>query len=605
MTAVDVGIPVWGPAPYLRYAIASVERQTLRSWRLHISQDGRPEASVEKLVTGLSDPRITYSATDRPVGAAHNKTALIRSGEARYLALLDHDDVWEPDFLRRRVEFLEAHAACAFVFSPLTVIDADGDTVERAPALLADGVYDGTAIVSALLESSGIPGGSVVVRRSALREVGDEFCEFLPRTYDYEMWMRLALRFPVGYVNVWDVGWRRHEANASRTDLRGYGEEYERLVSHLSLLFSRERPELRLAPAVWRRKLSALLLMTSLDALATGDRRLAWRYLLRAVRRGRREALTARALAAGMTVGLGPPGAALVAVARSVRRSRPIRHAAAVATDPLESVILLRERVAEREELRGKRVMGGGVMPWPPCPYEVDESWEARLHALVGAPWPCPMHEDFSRLWAEVMWELEAKRGIALGRGAFAGWGDGEPGLVRAVWCLTNHLRPEKVVETGVARGITTRFVLEALMRNDRGHLWSVDLPPPLDRGLHAQIGIAVPETLRARWTYIRGSSRRRLRPLLTKIQPIDLFVHDSAHTARNLLFELGRAWDALAPDGVVVADDVDLNCGFHEFRREHRQHPSLVCHAEPLRPDPPRQDGRGVFAVVRKRRVT
>lgn len=33
---------------------------------------------------------------------------------------------------------------------------------------------------------------------------------------------------------------------------------------------------------------------------------------------------------------------------------------------------------------------------------------------------------------------LEA-RGFELGRGAFGGWGDGEPGLVRAVWCLTRH----------------------------------------------------------------------------------------------------------------------------------------------------------------------
>ena len=35
-----------------------------------------------------------------------------------------------------------------------------------------------------------------------------------------------------------------------------------------------------------------------------------------------------------------------------------------------------------------------------------------------------------------------------------------------------------KVVETGVAHGVTSRFILEALERNGRGFLWSIDLPP-------------------------------------------------------------------------------------------------------------------------------
>jgi hypothetical protein len=84
-------------------------------------------------------------------------------------------------------------------------------------------------------------------------------------------------------------------------------------------------------------------------------------------------------------------------------------------------------------------------------------------------------------------------------------------------------------------------------------------------------------------------------------VRPIDLFVHDSSHTARNVLFELEHAWDALVLGGAVAVDDVDLNCGFHDFRGRHAMAPALVCHAEPLTPDVPRQDGCGVFAVVRK----
>jgi hypothetical protein len=283
------------------------------------------------------------------------------------------------------------------------------------------------------------------------------------------------------------------------------------------------------------------------------------------------------------------------------QQSRLVRAARAFVADPIEVLLNIQAKVAEHDERRAKRTKGvGGFMPWPPCPYDVDENWERGLHELLGAPWPCPRTERFWELWSEVVQSLEAKS-LRLGRGAFAGWGDGEPGLVRAVWCLTHHLRPSSVVETGVARGITSRFILEALARNDAGHLWSIDLPPPLDRSLHDQVGVAVPERVRDRWTYIRGSSRRRLPRLLAQLGEIDLFIHDSRHSQRNLLFELKHAWDALKPAGVLVADDIDLNCGFHSFRASRSGQPSLVCLAEPLRPDYGRQEDRGVFGVMKR----
>ncbi len=282
-------------------------------------------------------------------------------------------------------------------------------------------------------------------------------------------------------------------------------------------------------------------------------------------------------------------------------QTRAAQVARAFARDPVEVLLNVHAKVAEREELRAKRTMGvGGFMPWPPCPYEADADWERKLHELVAAPWPCPHAEEFRQLWSAMIGSFEAE-GIELGRGAFAGWGDGEPGLTRAVWCLTHHLRPRAVVETGVARGITTRFVLEALERNGTGRLWSVDLPPLAEPSVHKQVGMAVPEHRRERWTYVRGSSRRRLPKLLAQLGSIDLFIHDSRHTERNLLFELSHAWTALGRGGVLVADDADLNCGFHAFRAAHQAHPSLVCQAEPLRPDYGRQDDRGVFGVVRK----
>lgn len=91
-------------------------------------------------------------------------------------------------------------------------------------------------------------------------------------------------------------------------------------------------------------------------------------------------------------------------------------------------------------------------------------------------------------------------------------------------------------------------------------------ISPAVDSALHREIGIAVPEDLRHRWTYVQGTSRQRLPHLLTQLRELQLFVHDSLHTGRNLRFELESAWAAMPPGGVAVVDDIDHSLGFRNF---------------------------------------
>jgi hypothetical protein len=97
--------------------------------------------------------------------------------------------------------------------------------------------------------------------------------------------------------------------------------------------------------------------------------------------------------------------------------------------------------------------------------------------------------------------------------------------------------------------------------------LWSIDLPPFVGRRAQ-ETGVAVPPWLRDRWTLLSGSSRKRLPRLVSALGQIDLFVHDSSHTARNVRFELEQVWPALAPGGAVLIDDVEKNVATGEFVR-------------------------------------
>jgi hypothetical protein len=259
-----------------------------------------------------------------------------------------------------------------------------------------------------------------------------------------------------------------------------------------------------------------------------------------------------------------------------------------VVRDPVETWTKIRDVYVAERERRG-----------PQCQYEADQNWEQWLHARLGVPWPRQFTSEFHDLWPEIVAELEVK-GIRSGPESFGSWNDGDAGFVRAIWCLTRHLRPKNVVETGVAHGVTSRFILEALERNGNGHLSSIDLPP-MERVWREQVGLAVTERNAGRWTYIKGPSRLRLPKLLSQLGQINLFIHDSLHSERNVRFELDRAWASLRPGGAIVVDDVDANWGFRSFTETFSGHQSVICEAEPLRPDLRRFNQKGLFGIILK----
>ncbi len=164
--------------------------------------------------------------------------------------------------------------------------------------------------------------------------------------------------------------------------------------------------------------------------------------------------------------------------------------------------------------------------------------------------------------------------------------------LGRFCYELCRALCPETVVETGVAYGVTSAYILQALFDNDRGRLSSIDLPPLAQRS-HDFVGYFVPDALRTRWNLRLGSARKLLAKVLNEGRPIDIFIHDSLHTYSHMKWEFALALDALRPGGVIIADDIEGNRAFEEAVR----HPSIESWFAIA------QDGKtSICGVMRKR---
>jgi Methyltransferase domain len=141
---------------------------------------------------------------------------------------------------------------------------------------------------------------------------------------------------------------------------------------------------------------------------------------------------------------------------------------------------------------------------------------------------------------------------------------DGTQTLGRLCFAVCCYLRPKVVIETGVAHGVTSTYILWALERNNLGTLHSIDLPP-LGADVQKDVGLYVPANLRNRWQLHIGPASVELARVFRTVSEPDVFVHDSLHTYRHMSWEFDLALRQLRTGGVVIADDVQGNRAFEE----------------------------------------
>ena len=154
------------------------------------------------------------------------------------------------------------------------------------------------------------------------------------------------------------------------------------------------------------------------------------------------------------------------------------------------------------------------------------------------------------------------------------------------LYLLVRKYRPEVFVETGVAKGVGSAYILQGLEDNGRGTLHSIDLPPgesEIDRrdGENVRLvdgqvhdsyepGHVIPSYLRERWEFHAGDARVLLPRLLDELGEIDVFFHDSLHTYEHMKFEFEAAWPHIRRGGLLISDDCTWNPAWEEFCRHH-----------------------------------
>lgn len=133
-------------------------------------------------------------------------------------------------------------------------------------------------------------------------------------------------------------------------------------------------------------------------------------------------------------------------------------------------------------------------------------------------------------------------------------------------YAMVRAMKPEVILETGVASGVSTAYLLLALETNGHGKLDSIELGDTAYLPPGRSPGWLVPEWLRDHWKMHIGDSRILLTPLAQELASFDIFIHDSLHTYDHMLFEFDQVFPFLRPGGLMIADDALWNPAFSEF---------------------------------------
>lgn len=120
---VSIITPMYKGEAFVGDAIESVLHQSYADWEMIIVDDCSPDGGAGiRVVQQYKDDRIKLIASKVNKGSSGARNTALREAKGRYIAFLDSDDIWHPEFLQEQLGFMQAHKA-AMVFSSYRRID--------------------------------------------------------------------------------------------------------------------------------------------------------------------------------------------------------------------------------------------------------------------------------------------------------------------------------------------------------------------------------------------------------------------------------------------------------------------------------------------------
>ena len=200
---VSVIIPAYNVGHVIRVCLDSVLNQTLKPYEVFVINDGSTD-DTESVAKSYGNKIILINQDNKGQGAARN--AGLKRASGSFIAFIDADDYWLPDFLSKTIEFLNVYTQAIAVYTAWFRVLENGSK-EIVPPMMKNSDSDNLkpVVIENFFEfwakEAAIATGSILIRIEAIKAVGLQR-EDLRISQDLEHWALIATLGPWGFLPI-------------------------------------------------------------------------------------------------------------------------------------------------------------------------------------------------------------------------------------------------------------------------------------------------------------------------------------------------------------------------------------------------------------------
>jgi glycosyltransferase involved in cell wall biosynthesis len=217
---VSVIIPTFNRERLLRETIDSVRAQTFKDFEIIVVNDGSSDGTAGWL-DSQSD-LIAIHQTNSGIATSRNNGAARARG--KWLAFVDHDDLWAPERLQVQCRFVRTRPEMGLVAVRHVRLGSRYSKPRAASWIHGD-------LLVKVFSESFIHTSSVMIRADAFRAIGG-----FPTRYrfadEFDVWLKIAAAYPIAYYSEPLVFIRFYEANTSHNRVGVRTDTYDILLSN-------------------------------------------------------------------------------------------------------------------------------------------------------------------------------------------------------------------------------------------------------------------------------------------------------------------------------------------------------------------------------------
>ncbi len=191
---VSVILPTYNRAHFLKDTLGSLVSQTFKGFEVVVVDDGSTDGTPDIIKTYSSKINLRPLISRENHGVSWARNQGLRASRAPWVAFLDSDDTWMPKKLEIQMKYLEKNP-------DLQICQTEEIWIRNGRRVNPMKKHEkkGGSIFKRCLELCVVSPSATMISRKLLDEVG-AFDEDLPACEDYDLWLRISCRYPIGLI---------------------------------------------------------------------------------------------------------------------------------------------------------------------------------------------------------------------------------------------------------------------------------------------------------------------------------------------------------------------------------------------------------------------